>query len=100
MIPDSLLQILSVSMVFSVILMAFIQKLKILSIIKKKNHIWYFNFLFSFLLGIPFGMIFYQLKFEQCIWIGIFSFIGASSIYDTLKAYQPVSLSQTIIKNK
>ena len=92
-IPDKLLHILFVSMVFSVVLMALIQKLKTFALIKKKWHIWILNLVFAFILGIPFGMMFYNLKLEESIWIGVFSFIGASSIYDKLKNYSPISLT-------
>ncbi len=94
-LPESLLQILSISVVFSVVLMALIQKLKALSIIHKTWHIWILNLIFSFVLGIPFGMLFYHLVLEESIWVGIFGFIGASSIYDALKNYKPISLNST-----
>lgn len=93
-IPESLLQILFVSMVFSVVLMALIQKLKTFSLIKKKWQIWILNLIFSFVLGVPFGMMFYHFNIEESIWVGIFSFIGASTIYDKLEAYSPVSFSE------
>lgn len=92
-LPESLLQILSVSMIFSVVLMSLIQKLKALSIVNKTWHIWILNLIFSFGLGIPFGMLFYQLSVEESTWVGVFSFIGAASIYDALKNYKPTSLS-------
>ncbi len=94
LLPKCLMQVLSISMVFSVILMALIQRLKSLSIVRTKSHIWILNLIFSFTLGIPFGIIFYQLPFLESIWIGVFSFIGASSIYETLKSYTPLSLSE------
>lgn len=93
-IPESLLQILFVSMVFSVVLMALIQKLKTFTLIKKKWQIWILNLIFSFVLGVPFGMMFYHFNMEESIWVGVFSFIGAASIYDKLEAYSPVSLTK------
>lgn len=92
-IPENLLQILFVSMVFSVVLMALIQKLKTFTLIKKKWHIWILNLIFAFVLGIPFGQMFYHLSVLESVWVGVFSFIGASSIYDQLEKYSPVSLS-------
>ena len=46
-------------------------------------------------------MWFYELSIYDSIWISIFSFIGAPSIYQTLKKqniikYQPESLDNTI----
>lgn len=92
-ISEKLLQILFVSMIFSVVLMALIQKLKTFTLIKKKWHIWVLNLAFAFILGIPFGMMFYGLPMKESIWVGVFSFIGASSIYDKLDNYSPVSLT-------
>ena len=68
-LPENLLHTLSVSMIFSAILMALIQKLKGLSIIRKTSHIWIWNVIFSFLLGIPFGLLlstFYLRKHMGC----------------------------------
>lgn len=87
------------SVLFSVILMTWIQKFKILPFVNKTWHIWVLNFLFSFLLGIPFTMFFYKVSFVCGIWVSIFSFIGAPTIYDALKKqtflnYKPKSLSE------
>ncbi len=97
-IPESLLQILFVSMVFSVVLMSLIQKLKTFTLIQKKWHIWILNLIFSFVLGIPFGMTFYDLSILDSTWVGVFSFIGASTIYDQLEKYRPVSLTDVNVK--
>lgn len=85
LIPSLLLNLLIISIIFSVILMSLIQKFKSLSIINKSSQIWVLNLVFSFLLGIPFGMLFYNLAFNESIWVSIFSFIGAPSLYKTLK---------------
>lgn len=98
MIPENLLQILFISMVFSMVLMSLIQKLKTFTLIKKKWHIWVLNLLFAFILGIPFGRMFYHLSIPESIWVGVFSFIGASSIYDKLEKYSPISLSDVNAK--
>lgn len=86
------------SVLFSVLLMAWIQKFKSLPFIHEVWHIWVLNFLFCFLLGIPFTMFFYKTTFSCGIWVSIFSFIGAPTIYDVLKNqtflnYKPKSLS-------
>lgn len=99
--PELLLDLLIVSSVFSVILMTLIQKFKSVSFIKKSWQVWLLNLLFSFVIGIPFGIVFYDLSIKDAIWIGLFSFIGASSIYEALKNqnfinYKPASMSDTI----
>lgn len=83
-ISSSLEHIILISLPFSVILMAFIQKLKKANYIKSK-HIIIFNLLFSFLLGIPYGIVFYDLDLKTSIWISIFGFVGAPSLYEALK---------------
>lgn len=100
MISNELLQVLSASIVFSTILMSLIQKLKKLEILKIKKHIWMINIFLSFALGVPFGIIFYQLSLRESIWIGIFSFNGAASIYEIMKNYNPTSLSDMNQKEK
>ncbi len=103
---DLLIKLLLVSMVYSVILMALIQKIKNIIICEKKSwQVWVLNLICSFVIGIPFGTTFYNLTIKDGIWVGLFSFIGASSIYQTLKKqnlinYTPTSLSDKVILDK
>ncbi len=102
---DLLIKLLLVSMVYSVILMALIQKIKTSSFVKKSWQVWVLNLICSFAIGIPFGTTFYNLTIKDGIWVGLFSFIGASSIYQTLKKqnlinYTPTSLSDKVILDK
>lgn len=99
--PTLLVDLLTVSLTFSVILMTLMQKFKSLSFIKKSWQVWLLNLFFSFAIGIPFGIMFYDLSIKQSIWVGLFSFIGASSIYEILKNqniinYKPTSISDTV----
>lgn len=103
--PTLLLDLLIISITFSVILMALIQKLKALSFITKSWHIWFLNLVFSFTIGIPFSMTFYKISMKDSIWVGLFSFIGASAIYEGLKSqniinYKPSSISDTVTISK
>ena len=84
-IPDKLLDLLSISAVFSVILMALIQKIKLTTIVKKTWQIWIINIILSLTFGILFAKTFYNLDTISGIWVAIFSFIGAPTIYDLLK---------------
>lgn len=99
--PELLINLLIISITFSVILMNLIQKFKTLSFINKSWHVLIINLIFSFLIGIPFSTTFYNIDLKNSIWVGIFSFIGASSIYETLKNqniinYKPASVSDTV----
>lgn len=103
--PEHLSEILLISVTFSTILMTFIQKLKQLSFLTTSWQIWLLNLIFSFAIGIPFTMKFYNLGVIDGIWVGLFGFIGASGIYYALKNqnminYKPNSISDTITLSK
>ncbi|MDD5979812.1 MAG: hypothetical protein PUC23_01715 [bacterium] len=98
LVTDILLNVLMISITFSVILMALIQKIKDLEIINKSYQVWIINLILSFLVGIPFAIVFYDLKLNLAVWVSIFGFIGAPTIYETLKKqniinYKPKSTS-------
>ena len=100
LITDTLLDILTISVTFSVFLMAFIQKFKDLKIVNKGWEIWILNLLFSIVLGVPFANTFYKLDLELSLWVAVFGFIGAPTIYQTLKSqnlikYKPKSTKDT-----
>jgi len=84
-IPDKLMDILVISLTFSIFLMALIQKIKTFEFIKKTYQVFLINFIFSFLIGIPFGIEFFDLNIYESIWISLFCFIGAPTIYEVLK---------------
>lgn len=99
--PELLVDLLIVSVVFSTILMMLIQKVKSVSFIKKSWQVWLLNLLFSFAIGIPFGIMFYDLDVREGVWVGLFSFVGASGIYEALKNqnlinYKPTSVTDTV----
>ncbi len=101
LLPSSLLDLLVVSVTISTILMVVIQKFKTLPFIKKDWHIWLLNFLFAFIIGIPFSITFYDLSIVDSVWVGVFSFIGAPTLYDALRNqnlinYKPSSLNDNI----
>ena len=82
---DELLNILMISVIFSTVLMALIQKFKSLSFITKSYQVWFLNLIFSFLWGIPFAVNLYNVSLMSAIWVGLFSFIGAPTIYELMK---------------
>ncbi len=83
--PSSVLNLLSISMIVSVIVMALIQKLKSFSFLKKEWHIGICNLFCSFLFGISFSYLFYQIPFEQGIWVSLFTFVEAPTLYKMFK---------------
>lgn len=100
-LPTKLLDLLIISVTFSFIVMVILQKFKTLPFIKSSWQIWILNLLFSFSIGIPFTITFYDLDIYSGIWVGLFTFVGAPTIYDTLKNqtiinYKPTSLGDTV----
>lgn len=103
--PQALIDLLSISVAFSFIMMTIIQKLKRFSCVNKKCHILIINFVLSFALAIPFGIRFYDIPIEDAWWLGLFTFIGAPTLYETLKnqtllTYKPRSLKETVSIDK
>ena len=84
-LTDSFLNCLMISMIVSVVVRALIEKFKTIDFLKNNNHIFLLNLIFSFVIGINFSIIFYNMNINEGIWISIFSFIGAPSIYDGIK---------------
>ena len=99
--PELLIDLLIISLTFSVILMALVQKIKSSTFITKSWHVWILDLFLAFIVGIPFGITFYDLNWRDGLWVGLFSFVGASGIYEALKNqniinYKPASVSDTI----
>ena len=76
----------------SIIVMAVIQKFKTLECITKDCHIFLLNIVFSFVIGISFFFFFYDEPIENAIWISLFSFIGAPSLYTMLKKQNVINM--------
>ncbi len=101
MVTDLLMDVLLISITFSIFEMALVQKVKTISIFKKSWQVILFNFVSSFVLGTLFSMWFFELSLYNGLWVSLFGFIGAPSIYEALKKqniinYTPKSLSNTI----
>ena len=100
--PNLLIELLASSLILSCVIMVLIQKCKKLSFISKSWQVWFLNLIFSFLIGIPFSITFYKYSINNSIWVSFFSFIGASSIYETLKSqnfinYKPASVDEVTL---
>lgn len=76
----------------SIIVMAIIQKFKTLECITKDCHIFLLNIVFSFVIGISFSITFYDEPIENAIWISLFSFISAPSLYTMLKKQNVINM--------
>ena len=79
----------------SIIVMAVIQKFKTLSFVQKDSHIFLLNLIFSFVIGISFSITFYDETIIDSIWISLFSFIGAPSLYTMLKKQNVINMNLT-----
>lgn len=102
-LPSSFVNCLMISLILSVVMMALLQKFKKLPIIKKCWQIWILNLIFSFLIGIPFSMSFYGTGWKDSVWVSLFCFIGAPTIYEVLKKqnllqYHPESLKDDAVE--
>ena len=102
-LPSSFVNCLMISLILSVVMMALLQKFKKLPIIKKCWQIWILNLIFSFLIGIPFSMSFYGTGWKDSVWVSLFCFIGAPTIYEVLKKqnllqYHTESLKDDVVE--
>lgn len=81
-IPDMLVRIICISLLCSIIQTAFLQKIKELPIVQKGWMTWGANFLLSFILGELFSIYFFAMDVYGGAWVGLITFVGASSIYE------------------
>jgi uncharacterized membrane protein len=96
-INDKLIDLLMISTVFSAVLMSLIQKIKALSYVKSNDHVWLLNLVLSILLGIFFAINFYDKNIFDAIWVGLFSFVGAPTIYELLKKQRVIKYTPKTI---
>lgn len=65
----------------SIISASFVQKVKTVSLIKCSDCLIYISFLISMSFGMLFTLSFTEYTLIDSIWVGLFSFIGADSLY-------------------
>lgn len=109
LIPELLWQLLLIAGTLSVLIMAALQRIKQLPLIKSDYQIWIANLLLAFGIGIPFYLTFYGdfptldtltfAAFVPALWVSFLAFLGAPAIYAALKEqtiinYTPKSLKQ------
>ena len=95
---ELLQQLLIIAVAVSVITCAFIQKTK--SVFKNSKVISVYSFIVNLILGIVFCLSFTEVKIYESIWVGLFSYIGADTLYKSLegklKSYADVVNKKTI----
>lgn len=93
---DLLRQMLVIAIALSTITCAFIQKTKVK--FKKSTCLCIYSLILNLLLGILFCNSFTNVSFPASLWVGLFSFIGADTIYKSLEG-KLASHSDIINKN-
>lgn len=82
---DLIKSLLVVSIASSIISTAFVQKIKGMSIVRCSNCLLYLSFMLSMYFGIVFTLTFTEYNFINSLWVGLFSFLGADTIYKSLE---------------
>ena len=80
---DLIQQLLIVATVVSVVTCSFIQKTK--GLFKNKNIINIYSIIVNILLGVLFCLSFTSVGLYNGIWVGVFSYIGADTLYKSLE---------------
>ena len=93
---DFLKSLLVISIALSVITCAFIQKTKVF--FKCSKCLPIYSFIVNILIGIIFCLTFTEITFPTSLWVGLFSFLGADSLYKSLEG-KLASYTDIINKN-
>lgn len=93
---DFLKTALIISIVLSSITCTFIQKTK--GFFKSSDYITVYSFIVNIIISILFCKTFTSINLPNSLWIGLFSFLGADSIYKSLEG--KISSYTDIVSNK
>ena len=99
-IANEVFNCLMISIIVSIIVMAIVQKIKTLECVNKDCHILAVNLILSFMIGITFSLTFYDISIVNAIWVGVFSFVGAPSLYKAFKNINMKSLDDYVNKSE
>ena len=80
---DFLKNLLIISIALSVITCAFVQKTK--KHFNTSKYICLYSFIVNIIIGIIFCITFTEITFPTSLWVGLFSFLGADSLYKSLE---------------
>ncbi len=94
---DLLKELLIITIVLSVITMAFIQKTK--GIFKTSKFIELYSAIVNIVFAIVFCISFTEISIINSLWVGLFSFLGADTLYKTLEG-KLASFSDILNKNE
>lgn len=78
---DLIKTLLIIAMASSILSTAFVQKFKSISLIKCSSCLIYISFVISMIFGIVFTLSFTTHNIVDALWVGLFSFLGADSLY-------------------
>ena len=78
---DLIKMLLVIACASSILSTAFVQKIKTASIIKCNSCLLYISFFVSMLFGVVFTLSFTKYNVMESLWVGLFSFLGADSLY-------------------
>lgn len=78
---DLIKMLLVIACASSILSTAFVQKIKTASIIKCNSCLLYISFFISILFGVVFTLSFTKYDILESLWVGLFSFLGADSLY-------------------
>ena len=76
-------QLLATSLILSTISCTFIQKTK--GLFKSSKYLIIYSLIVNIIFSIIFCYSFTDIKIPKCLWTGLFSFIGADTIYKSLE---------------
>lgn len=94
---EFLQELLIISIALSVVTCAFIQKTK--GHFSTSKYLPLYSLAVNLLIGIIFCITFTDITFPTSLWVGLFSFLGADTIYKTLEG-KLLSYSDIITRNK
>lgn len=99
---DLIKMLLVISCASSILSTAFVQKIKTASIIKCNSCLLYISFFISMLLGVLFTLSFTKYNIIESLWVGLFSFLGADSLYKAFedKIFSSYSKLQNVTEIK
>lgn len=99
---DLIKMLLVIACASSILSTAFVQKIKTASIIKCNSCLLYISFFISMLFGVLFTLSFTKYNIIESLWVGLFSFLGADSLYKAFedKIFSSYSKLQNVTEIK
>lgn len=76
---DLIKQILIIAIASSVMTTAVVQKVK--ELVKSKKYLWLISLGVSMIVGSAFAYSFSQLSWQNTLWVGLCTFVGADALY-------------------